>query len=226
MARVHPCVDRMVGGFEGEDEQALFVGVDAGGSRLVVVDDAQVGGVESGLRHGANGPRGGEEIREAEDGVAAEARPALQPHPRLGDHAERAFGPDDEAVRAGAGARAGQAARLHHAGRGDRAEAFDEIVDMGVERGEMAARARRDPAAQGRELEALRVVPDGEPVRLQRRLDRGPTDPASDARGAARRVDLEHAVEMTQIEADRAGVAVAHLPARRRRRPRSRRRTE
>ncbi len=75
----------------------------------------------------------------------------------------------------------------------------------------MAARARRDPAAEGRELEALRVVPDGEPVRLQRRLDRGPADPALDASGAARRVDLEHAVEMAQIEADRAGVAVAHM---------------
>ena len=37
----------------------------------------------------------------------------------------------------------------------------------------------------------------------------GPADPALDARGAARRVDLEHPVEAAQIEADRAGVGLA-----------------
>ena len=73
----HPGVDRMVGGFEGEDEQALLVGVDAVGAGLVVVDDAQVRGVEPGLADGANGPRRGEKIGEAEHGVGAEARPAL-----------------------------------------------------------------------------------------------------------------------------------------------------
>ena len=205
----HPGVDRMVGGFEGEDEQALLVGVDAIGARLVVVDDAQVRGIEPGLRDGANGPRGGEKIGEAEHGVGPEARPALQPHPGLGDDSERALGADHHPVGAGAGARARQAARLHHAGRRDRADAFDEIVDVGVEGGEVAAGAGRDPAAEGRELEALRIVADGEAVRLQGRLDRRPANAALNARGAARRVDLEHPVEMAHVEADRAGVAVA-----------------
>ena len=105
----------MVGGLEGEHEQALLVGVDAIGAGLVVVDHPEVRGIEPCLRHRAHRPRGGEEIGEAEHGVAAEARPALQPHPGLGDHAERAFGADDHAVRAGAGAGAGQPARLHRA---------------------------------------------------------------------------------------------------------------
>ena len=101
----HPGVDRMVGGFEGEDQQALLVGVDAVGSGLVIVDDAQVRWVEPGLRHGANRPRGGEKIGEAEHGVGAEARPPLQPHPRLGDDSERALGADHHPVGARAGAR-------------------------------------------------------------------------------------------------------------------------
>ena len=42
----------------------------------------------------------------------------------------------------------------------DGSEAFDEIVDMGIERGEVPAGPGRDPAAEGGEFEALRVVPD------------------------------------------------------------------
>ena len=80
---------------------------------------------------------------------------------------------------------------------------------MGIERGEVAAGAGRDPAAEGRELEALRVVADGEAVRFQRRLDRRSANAALDARGAARAVHLEHPVEMAHVEADRASIAVA-----------------
>ena len=165
--------------------------------------------MEPRLRDRAHGARRGEEIRKAEHGVAAEARPPLQPHPGLGDHAERAFGADHHAVGAGACAGAGQAAGLHRARGGDRAQAFDEIVDVGVERGEMAAGARRDPAAQRRELEALRIVPDGEAVRFQRRLDRRSPDAALDSRRPARLVDLEHPVQAAHIEAHRAGIGAA-----------------
>ena len=47
------------------------------------------------------------------------------------------------------------------------------------------------------------------PCGFKRRLDRRPADAALNARGAARRVDLEHPVEMAHVEADRAGIAVA-----------------
>ena len=73
----------------------------------------------------------------------------------------------------------------------------------------MAAGAGGDPAAQGRELEALRIVAKREPMGLQRRLDRRAANAALDARGAARAVHLEHPVEMAHVEADRPGVAVA-----------------
>ena len=81
----------MVGGFEGEHEQALLIGVDAVGARLGVVDDAQVRWVKSRLGGGAHSARGSEEVGEAEHGVGAEAGPPLQPHPRFGDDTERSF---------------------------------------------------------------------------------------------------------------------------------------
>ena len=186
----HPRVDRMVGGFEGEHEQALLIGVDAIGARFVIVDDAQVRRIEACLRDGAHRPRGGEEIGEAEHGVGAEARPPLQAHPRFGDDAKRAFRADHHAVGARARARARQAARFHDARGRDRAQAFDQIVDMRVEGGEMAARAGGDPAAERRELEALRIVAQGEAMRFQRRFDRGAADAGLNARGAAGRRPL------------------------------------
>ena len=65
----------MIGGFEGEHEQALLIGIDAVGARFGVVDDAQVRWVKPCLRSGAHSPRGGEEIGEAEHSIGAEARP-------------------------------------------------------------------------------------------------------------------------------------------------------
>src|SRR5262249_52403952 len=133
----------------------------------------------------------------------------LQPHPGLYDHTQRAFRADNETVRARTSTRTRQAARFHGAGRGNGAGAFDEIVDMGVEGGEVPARPGRDPASEGRELEALRIVPGRKTVWLQPGLDRGAAHSALDARGAAGPVDFNDAVEAAQIEADGARVAIA-----------------
>ena len=52
----------------------------------------------------------------------------------------------------------------------------------------MPAGPRRDPAAEGRELERLRIVTEGEPVRLERLLERGSEDAViRSARSATRR---------------------------------------
>ena len=186
----------------------------------------QFDGIEPGLGDRSDRAGGGEEIGEADGAAGAKARPVLQPHPRLGDHPENALRADEQAVGAGAGAGAGQAARLDDAARRDDAQAFDEIVDMGVEGGEMAARPGRDPAAQCRILEALRKMPQGQIVRLQLRLERGAEDAGLDARGARGAVDLRDPVEMPQVEGDRRpDSGCRRSSARRRRRRCCRRRT-
>ena len=55
---------------------------------------------------------------------------------------------------------------------------------MGVERGEMTARAGRDPAAERRALETLREMTKRKPERLELRLQRRPESAGFDARGA------------------------------------------
>src|SRR5580704_8705635 len=78
---------------------------------------------------------------------------------------------------------------------------------MRVEGREMAARTRRDPAAEGRVLEALREMPQGQPVRLQLRLQGRAEGAGLDAGGARGAVDLDDPPQMAQIEADRGLVA-------------------
>ena len=138
-------------------------------------------------------------------------RLVLQPQPGLGDDADRAFRADDEAVRARPRAAARQAAALHGAGRRHRAQRLHEIVDMGVEHGEMAAGAGRDHAADRRHREALREMAQGEAVGLQRRFEIRHPRAAADARGAGRPVDLGHAGHAHRGQRDRRRVAVADL---------------
>ena len=72
----------------------------------------------------------------------------------------------------GPGARARQAPRLDRPARRDRGDRLDEVVDVRVERREVAAGARRDPAAERRELERLREVAQRQAVRAQLVLER------------------------------------------------------
>ncbi len=81
---------------------------------------------------------------------------------------------------------------------------------MGVECGEVPAGARRYPTPEGRELEALRIMTGREAIGLQRGLDRGAAHTTLDARGTAGLVDLNDAVETTQIEADCGLIAIAN----------------
>ncbi len=64
----------------------------------------------------------------------------------------------------------------------------------------MPAGARGDPAAERRELEALRKVPQGEPVRLELGLQRRPEGAPLDAGGAGGAVDLDHAMHVAQVQ--------------------------
>ena len=153
---LHPRLDVVIGRLERQHHDGDRAVGRAGVVGLGRIEDAAIRRIEPGLRDRAHGARGGEEVLEAHRAAGAERRAVLQPHPGLRDDAENAFRADHHAVGARAGAGAGQAAAFDHALRRHHAQRFDEIVDVGVERREMAAAARRDPAAERRIFEALR----------------------------------------------------------------------
>ena len=82
----------------------------------------------------------------------------------------------------GTGAGARQPPALPGAARGDRPHRLDQVVDVGVEGGEVAAGPGRDPAAQGRVLEGLREVAQGEAVLAQLLLEPRPGGAGLDPR--------------------------------------------
>src|SRR5439155_6935043 len=104
---------------------------------------------------------------EADPGRRLEPRPLLQPHPGLGDHAEDALGADQKTVRTGTGAGPRESPALPGPRRRDRAHRLDQVVDMRVERGEVAAGPGGDPAAECRVLERLGEVPQREALLAQ-----------------------------------------------------------
>src|SRR6266851_6811397 len=116
-----------------------------------------------------------------------------------------------EPIGAGPGARGRQPPRRPHAGGRDQADRLDQVVDARVERGEVAAGARRDPAAEGGELERLREMAERQPVRPELRFEIGAERAGLDTRGARHGVDLEHAREGTEVEGARGPPAPAGL---------------
>ena len=122
--------------------------------------------------------------------------------------------------------RARQPPRLDQTFRGNDAKRFTQIIDVGVERGEMTARAGRDPAAERRALETLREMTKREPMRLELRLQRRSERAGLDAGGTRGLVDFEHAAKLTQVDASPSPCAAPHRAVAQPRRQRSiRRRT-
>ena len=77
----------------------------------------------------------------------------------------------------GPGARARQPPALPGPARGDRPHRLDQVVDVGLQRREVPAGPGRDPAAEGRVLEGLREVAQGEPVLAQLLLEAAARSP-------------------------------------------------
>ena len=77
---------------------------------------------------------------------------------------------------------------------------------MGVQSGEVAARASGQPATERRELERLREEPQRQAVRPQLVLQPRPEHAGLDPGRPTGAVDLEDAVEPAEVEADDAGV--------------------
>ena len=149
-------------------------------------------------------------------------RPPLDAHPRLGDDAEDALAADHHPVRCRPGTAAGQPPGLPPSPRREHAHRLDEVVDVGVVRGVVAAGAGGDPAAERREAERLREVAQREAVRPQLILELRAEDSRLDAGGPRRLVDLEHPVEAVDRDGhDRVGFRAGSRP----RRPTTRRRT-
>ena len=79
---------------------------------------------------------------------------------------------------------------------------------MGVERREVAAGPGRDPATQGRELERLREMPQGQTALPKLPLEAGAAGATLDTRRHRGLVDLENTVQLAEIDRHRAAVAV------------------
>ena len=183
----------------------------SGHQRLVVAEQAAVGRIEPRLRELPGRLHSIAEVGEKHRGARPELRPRLHPHPRLGDHAQRAFGAAEQPLRRRACTEGRQPPGLEHAARRHHADRLHEVVDMSVKRREMAARARRYPPAQRRPLKRLREMPQRQAVRLQLRLQRRAQRARRDPRGPRGTVDLQHPLQVAKVDADHAAITVTHI---------------
>ena len=207
----HPGVERVVGALEPQHQHRGRAVSRARPAHLVMVQQAQIGGIESCLRNGAHGLGPVHEMLELDRATVAEGRAVLKAHPGFGDDAERALGAEEEPVGARSRAGARQAETVMHARGRHGAHAFGHVVDMGQHGGEMAAAAGRDPAAERRIFEALRVVAQGQAVRPELVLQMRPVHARLDARGARGAVDLQHPVHGAHVYGDRGLEAAADI---------------
>ena len=224
--RRHRGLDVVVGRLEPEHEQRVRAVAGAGHLRLArrrSAGSSSGTGPDCDSARTASAPAANSANRTAAEARRGRARP--DPDPRLGDHAERPLGADQHPVGRDAGARARQPPRLPHAARRERPHRLDEVVDVRVERREVAAGARGDPAAERRELKRLREVAQRQPVLaellLEPRAGRAGLDPRRSETGST---------SSTRSSALRSIVTtpakpLAARPPRRRRRRSCRRRT-
>ena len=114
-------------------------------------------------------------------------------HGRFADDAERAFRAGDELVQIGARGGSREVFRLPEAfGRGELC-VHQPFFRLAVAVRLLARAARRDPAAQRRELEALRIMAERHAMVLKLFFQRGPVDARLDARGHRHLVDADDA---------------------------------
>ena len=130
---------------------------------------------------------------------ALNSRPRPDPDPGLGDRAEDPLRAGQQAVGRGTGAGTRQPPALPGPARGDRPHRLDQVLDVGIDGREVPAGPGRDPAAEGRVLEGLREVAQGQPVLAQLRFQPRPGRPGLDSRRQRCRVDLQHPVQPPQV---------------------------
>src|SRR4029453_5657854 len=77
--------------------------------------------------------------------------------------------------------------------------------------GVVAPRSGRDPAAERGALERLREVTQRDAVRAQLVLERGAVPAPLEAPRSGGTVDVQHLIEVAQVDSDRAAVRVADV---------------
>jgi hypothetical protein len=121
---------------------------------------------------------------------------------RLRDHAEPPLAPEDELAQVGPGGGGGERRKVEAPRRRLDAPPGEEPLDPPVAERLLAAGAGRDPAAERRELERLREVPERETARAQLRLEVGPLHARAERRQPARLVEREEPREAREVDRD------------------------
>src|SRR5690606_2923044 len=167
------CLEGVIRGFKRDDENELALShkVDRG---LALVEETAVARIETRLRECPNRLDGALKGLEMRGEARSVDRPRANAHPGFGKDAERPLGAEDHAIGARPRARSGEAGARERPAWGDHPRGFRQIVDMRVERGEMATCPRCDPAAEGRKFKALWIVPKGEALYAELRFELGP----------------------------------------------------
>ena len=106
---------------------------------------------------------------------------------------------------------AGQATRFHQPLGSDHAERFHKIVNVGIERGVMAAGAGGDPAAQGGKLEGLREMAERQPMGAELLLQGRAVNSGLDVRRPGGLVYFQHLAQVLQVQRDHPGEPFSHV---------------
>jgi DNA-binding CsgD family transcriptional regulator len=193
----------VVGGLEAEEQHGPSVGRgDAVQEGFERVEHAAVGRVKARL---GDGPRGLHSLGHRVEAYARGQAPpgtGQHPHPRRGDHPERALGAQNPAARVGPRARSGHPRGLPHPRGAQHPHGLNAVVDVRIERGEMAACAGGDPSPEGGKLKALRKMPQG--VLPEARFEFGARRAGFDVGHAVDGVDGEHPSHRAERQGERA----------------------
>ena len=176
-----------------------------------MVEQTTVRWPQATLSDGASGAASIFEAFELERRRCPEAGAILQSHPGFGNDPERPLRANQDTGRVWTGSRGRHSAGLIHPVRCDGPHAFDKLVDVREQGCVVTAGASCNPTPKRGHFERLREMPQREAVRLELFLQVRTEHTGLNPRSARRAVDIEHATEVAQVDADRPGVRIADV---------------
>ena len=138
--------------------------------------------------------------------VDAGLRLGAHPQRHLGDDPERALGAQRQAEQVGAGGRGRRVADLQHPGRRGQGQPGHELVEAADAGRVLAGRARGRVPADGGELPALRQVPEGQALAVERLLQRRSAHARPDGDQRRRHVERLHGGHAGEVDGHRRPV--------------------